>query len=153
MTLAAELDANPRLYDFFRKEQDADRFARDDHARRVAANRGNLHGWSGPGPAPTPRTDAEKLEAAKAALARQIAFDSSPEGKFVGAIVDIEAQIIEMRAFLESARSARNRSWEAEGARCYADMSKVQMCARRIVELAIDAQVEVDIANGTREAQ
>lgn len=140
----------PELQIFYDRERSIELARRDHHFAAVEKNRGNLHGWSGPDPF-NPRSPAQMLEAAAEKLEAHKLFKATPEGKFVEGVADIDRQIVELMGFLEQARNARSRSWVGELAHCDAAMSKVQMSARRIVEIALDCQVEVGIAAGELE--
>lgn len=135
----------PELQIFYDRERSAELRRRDMHFAEIEKNRGNLHGWSGPGPF-TPRTPAQMLEAAAEKLEAHTAFKATPEGKFAEGVADIDKTLVDLMGFLEQARSARSRSWVGGLAHCDAAMSKVQMCARKITEIAIDCQVEIGIA-------
>lgn len=72
----------------------------------------------------------------------------NPATLFDTALAAIEDDIVLLRAFVAEAKLAKARSWIAECGHCSAAMSKAQMVARRIVETAMDAQVEADMAGG-----
>lgn len=67
------------------------------------------------------------------------------ETKFMAMAEDILIQSTALLANTEKALLARERSWIGELRTIDTAMARVQQLARRIVELAIDAQVEISI--------
>ena len=97
-----------------------------DQARMVwrarEARRAAGVAWSGmaPPPCPPPRTEPERLTAARAKLAARRRWRGSAQGRFVGAVAQVQAAARDLHAGGERAREAAARGLPQERETCEA---------------------------------
>ncbi len=101
--------------------------------------------WSGMGPgAFVMRTGQQMLDAAKEKVAKQSAWETTPEGRFVDGVVRAQALAVDIAQQLEMARNARSRSWIGELRTCDASLARVKALIADLTLAVQDAGLAVD---------
>jgi hypothetical protein len=88
---------------------------------------------------PVVRTEAERLDAARCALALAASAEHTPGARFRRALAEIEARLTEAAPLLDAARAAAARDFDAERALCADRARRLHALARALRDLALDA--------------